>query len=268
MVRDRDHRPDADAGEGDGDVGRLSPGKRALTQALVGQQRPGRHPPADVGKRTLTQGLPPIRAAGKGGGVPLPDGVRDHMEQAFGVDFGAVRIHQDGGADPDTRAYAQGTDIHFAPGHYDPSGAEGLELLGHELTHVVQQAEGRVMPEAGHGEKHGKEAGQQATNDAALEAEADALGARAAAGNQVMPSSVASHFAGGTAIQKKTVVNPVATTPRLNKVQLLGDGTPANKGLTCKALDDYVTKQGDWFTESTLTAAERDQVWKVLLLMK
>jgi len=42
------------------------------------------------------------------------------------------------------QAYTQGTDIHFAPGQYQPSSQGGQELLGHELAHVVQQADGRV----------------------------------------------------------------------------------------------------------------------------
>ncbi len=43
-------------------------------------------------------------------------------------------------------AYTQGNNVHFAPGQYNPSSQKGQELLGHELTHVVQQREGRVQP--------------------------------------------------------------------------------------------------------------------------
>ena len=42
-------------------------------------------------------------------------------------------------------AYTQGTDIHFAPGQFEPDTSAGQQLLGHELTHVIQQAEGRVQ---------------------------------------------------------------------------------------------------------------------------
>ena len=39
------------------------------------------------------------------------------MESAFGADFSAVRIHEDGAADAvDAQAYARGTDLHFGPG--------------------------------------------------------------------------------------------------------------------------------------------------------
>ena len=44
------------------------------------------------------------------------------------------------------RAYTQGSDIHFAPGQFKPGTSAGKRLLGHELTHVVQQRAGLVKP--------------------------------------------------------------------------------------------------------------------------
>src|SRR5690348_11044147 len=80
-----------------------------------------------------------VPAAGAGGGHPLPDDVLARMQQAFGADLSAVRIHEDASAEAaGAQAYTRGTDIHFAPGKYDPSSASGLELLGHEIAHVVQ----------------------------------------------------------------------------------------------------------------------------------
>jgi hypothetical protein len=86
------------------------------------------------------------------GGTPLPQQVRLSMQQAHGADFSTVRVHQGFGSDPagvearatGARAYATGDDVHFAPGAYDPHSARGQELLGHELSHVVQQRAGRV----------------------------------------------------------------------------------------------------------------------------
>src|SRR3954468_9132129 len=103
------------------------------------------HAPASVAKRSMTQDLRPIPANGMGGGSVLPADARAKMEMAFGADFSAVRIHEDGAApELDAQAYARGTDIHFAPGRYNPTSSDGLELRGHELTHVVQQAQGRT----------------------------------------------------------------------------------------------------------------------------
>ena len=113
-------------------------------------------------------------AAPTGAGQPLPDHVRSIMERVFDVDFSSVRIHVGHeAAAVGALAYACGTDLYFSPGHYDLSSQRGLSLIGHELAHVVQQAQGRVRP-TGH-------IGGVAVNDStALEREADDLGARAA----------------------------------------------------------------------------------------
>jgi hypothetical protein len=98
------------------------------------------------------------------------------MERAFGTDFSAVRIHEGTRAkEMGALAYTQGTDIHFAPGQYQPQSERGQELLGHELAHVVQQAQGRVQAT-----KQKKGVGMN--DDHGLEHEADAMGARAARG--------------------------------------------------------------------------------------
>lgn len=111
-----------------------------------------------------------------GGGTPLSPDVRARMEAALGASFAAVRVHQDTYAQAiGAQAFTRGTDIFFAPGRSDPSSPQGLELLGHELTHVKQQAEGRVPVTAQIG-------GAPANDDPALEREADELGAKAARG--------------------------------------------------------------------------------------
>src|SRR6056297_2994200 len=76
----------------------------------------------------------------------MPDKVQQKMEGSFGQDFGEVNIHKDSGQAKNmgALAYTQGKDIHFAPGQYNPGTKKGQELLGHELTHVVQQREGKV----------------------------------------------------------------------------------------------------------------------------
>jgi diketogulonate reductase-like aldo/keto reductase len=161
-----------------------------------------------VGKQTLTMALPPIQRkadvhegtgptppAASGEGKPMAPQVRARMEAAFGADFSAVRIHQGGqAAAVGARAYTQGSDIHFAPGQYQPETQAGQELLGHELTHVVQQAQGRVGP--------GPQAKGGAINDdPSLEHEADQLGAKAARGELVhgVAGSVAGNAGAGSA---------------------------------------------------------------------
>ncbi|CAK4814091.1 unnamed protein product [Aphanomyces euteiches] len=104
----------------------------------------------------------------------MPEKVQSKMENAFGADFSDVRVHEGNKAsDVGAHAYAQGSDIHFAPGQYDPESQSGQELLGHELTHVVQQRQGEVKPTT-------QVNGVAVNDDPGLENEADQMGKKAA----------------------------------------------------------------------------------------
>ena len=119
------------------------------------------------------QALPPGLIRAGGGGRPLPDGVRKKMESAFSADFTDVRVHVGSQAGAiGALAFTLGSDIHFAPGLYNPDSHHGQSLLGHELAHVLQQRAGRVRNPFG--------SGIAVVQDPALEAEADRLGQRAA----------------------------------------------------------------------------------------
>jgi len=114
-----------------------------------------------------------------GGGEPLPSGLKERFESAFATDFSDVRIHRGStqATSVGATAFARGSDIHFAPGRFDADSQSGLDVLGHELTHIVQQRAGRVtVPQ---------NRGANVNVDRALEAEADLLGARAARGERV-----------------------------------------------------------------------------------
>ena len=113
-----------------------------------------------------------------GTGQSLPGSVRGKMESALGMDFSLVRIHEGSkAASVHARACTQGMDIHFAAGQYQPHSQRGQALLGHELAHVVQQAQGRVPVT-------GQVRGVAVNTDPRLEAEADRWGAMAARGMQ------------------------------------------------------------------------------------
>ncbi|MGQ9371247.1 eCIS core domain-containing protein [Azospirillum sp. ST 5-10] len=111
---------------------------------------------------------------GAGGGRPLPDGVRQKMESFFKADFSDVRVHVGAQAPAiGALAFTLGTNLYFAPGQYNPDTPHGQQLLGHELTHVLQQRAGRVRNPFG--------SGIAVVQDPSLEAEADRMGMRAAA---------------------------------------------------------------------------------------
>jgi len=79
-----------------------------------------------------------------GAGSPLEPGLRQNMEQRFGHDFSAVRVHSDAAAASaadsiDALAFTAGTDVVFGRARYNPHTRDGRRLLAHELAHVVQQ---------------------------------------------------------------------------------------------------------------------------------
>lgn len=112
----------------------------AWTQAM------GNHPPVSLQlKRVVSQpdgrseeeaeGVAEQVVSRKSSGRPLPAAVQRQMETAFGQDFSHVRIHEGTqAASIGAIAYTRGTDIHFAPGAYQPESTEGQALLGHELV--------------------------------------------------------------------------------------------------------------------------------------
>lgn len=82
-------------------------------------------------------------------GQPLDSSAREFMEARLGRDFSHVRVHTDARAARSAkavhaRAYTSGKDIVFAAGQYSPGSTEGKRLLGHELSHVIQQGEARA----------------------------------------------------------------------------------------------------------------------------
>ncbi|HEU5269635.1 MAG TPA: DUF4157 domain-containing protein [Jatrophihabitans sp.] len=79
----------------------------------------------------------------RGGGRPLPDGIRRSMESAFGTDLAGVRVHTGPTASRlsdqlGAHAFTTGNDIVFADGLPDVSQPDGQRLMAHELTHVLQ----------------------------------------------------------------------------------------------------------------------------------
>jgi hypothetical protein len=109
----------------------------------------------------------------RGGGQALPEAVQKKMESFFGADFSDVRVHVGHEASSiGALAFTHGSNIYFAPGLYNPATPQGQQLLGHELTHVVQQRAGRVRNPFG--------SGVAVVQDPLMEAEAERMGLRAA----------------------------------------------------------------------------------------
>jgi hypothetical protein len=109
-----------------------------------------------------------------GGGQPLPGAVRQKMESFFGTSFADVRVHVGPQASAiGALAFTQGSNLYFAQGQYNPNTPQGQQILGHELTHVVQQRAGRV--------RNPFASGVAVVQDRGMEAEADRMGLLATA---------------------------------------------------------------------------------------
>jgi hypothetical protein len=98
----------------------------------------------------------------------MPDTLKAGVEAMSGMSMDHVRVHRNSPkpAQLNAHAYAQGSDIHLAPGQE--------KHLPHEAWHVVQQAQGRVKPTM-------QMKGDVPVNDEThLEHEADVMGTKAA----------------------------------------------------------------------------------------
>ncbi len=78
------------------------------------------------------------------GGDALPNDTRNFFEPRFGYDFSNVKVHTNSEANKSAQsinalAYTSGKNIVFNKNQYSPETESGKKLLGHELTHVVQQ---------------------------------------------------------------------------------------------------------------------------------
>jgi len=86
-------------------------------------------------------------------GQPLAASTRAFFEPQFGQDLSHVRVHLDQDASQSARyvnalAYTVGSHVVFDAGRYAPGTPDGQRLLGHELTHVVQQSGAGARGEA------------------------------------------------------------------------------------------------------------------------
>lgn len=149
--------------EADAIAARVSSGSPAVQRACDAcAKQPGdedeegrrvlRKPSAGAEPSSTSVGSEPLAHAlsqAHGSGSPLSTPVRADMERSFGFDFRHVRVHTDERAHGlsealGATAFTYGSDIFFRRGMLEPGSSGGKHLLAHELSHVVQQNEGRV----------------------------------------------------------------------------------------------------------------------------
>ncbi|WP_235425582.1 eCIS core domain-containing protein [Cellvibrio mixtus] len=118
-------------------------------------------------KMKTTASSTQLKAQQKSNNTGLPDNLKAGIENLSGISMDHVKVHYNSEkpAQLNAHAYAQGSEIHVAPGQE--------RHLPHEAWHVVQQAQGRVKPTV-------QMKGNLLVNDdSGLESEADIMGARA-----------------------------------------------------------------------------------------
>ena len=162
-----------------------------------------------------------LRAAGE----PLDVLTRSTFEQGFGRAFADVRVHTDVAAAASARAvgavaYTVGKHVVFGTGRYAPRTHAGRRLLGHELTHVVQQrASGNVLA---------SQLSIGAADDPA-EAEADRVAAvltnDGGLGQRGPPVHASPATSGGSQVVRRQA--DISAAPPLPCVTVVGPGHPS-----------------------------------------
>lgn len=134
---------------------------QAGIQAKTKEEKPRQHKFASGAEPTQREEKPSANRTG------LPDQLKAGVEGLSGISLDSVKVHYNSPkpAQLNALAYAQGTDIHVAPGQQ--------KHLPHEAWHVAQQAQGRVKPTM-------QTKGVSINDDSGLEREADVMGAKAA----------------------------------------------------------------------------------------
>ncbi|MES2443199.1 MAG: DUF4157 domain-containing protein [Pseudomonadota bacterium] len=183
--------------------------------------------PALVAQRALAAQLSaPAQRAPAPNRTGLPDGLKAGIESLSGMAMDDVRVHRNSSAPSQLQAhaYAQGTDIHLAPGqdHHLP----------HEAWHVVQQKQGRVKATL-------QMKGTAVNDDAGLEHEADVMGAKAmnaAPAQRAATLALPAAAPGNRPVQRAPVVyrngSTLGKTARAQVIELANDLETAVKFAT------------------------------------
>jgi Domain of unknown function (DUF4157) len=183
----------------------------------------------------------------------LPDNLKSGIKALSGLSMDDVKVHYNSSKPNEMRAlaYAQGADIHIAPGQE--------QHLPHEAWHVVQQKQGRVMPIKG----------MAINDDPALEKEADEMGRRLVQiGEEHQTTPRTGHFTPIMQKETKTSYSNYSTIQRIldigvgakGEIYYPGDELPKNlpisRNLTSAQKLDVMNQLKKWADDT------RPKAWK------
>ncbi|MGQ3013137.1 MAG: eCIS core domain-containing protein [Flavobacteriales bacterium] len=120
----------------------------------------------------------------------LPENLKNGIEKLSGFSMDDVKVHRNSSkpSQLQAHAYAQGSDIHLAPGQD--------RHLPHEAWHVVQQKQGRVKA------SRQLKSNVPLNTDITLEKEADRMGAKAASGSAALHNAPLQQAESGNTVQR------------------------------------------------------------------
>jgi hypothetical protein len=171
----------------------------------------------------------------------LPNRLKAGVESLSGLSMDGVKVHYNSPqpAQLNAYAYAQGSDIHLAPGQE--------QHLPHEAWHVVQQLQGRVQPTL-------QAKGVSINDNDGLEREADLMGSKAAtkmnpdpfsAPPKEVSLSVSDEVSQKRSDGEPSVIEAKALTGSNAPIQMVKPGSKAD-ALNIKSLcKSKVKKKGD-----------------------
>lgn len=137
----------------------------------------------------------------------LPNNLKSGIENLSGYSMDDVKVHYNSSkpAQLNAHAYAQGTDIHIAPGQE--------KHLRYEAWHVVQQKQDRVKPTIQ------MKGSVNVNDDAGLEKETDVMGVKALQINDLSPNAMPLQqmSSGSTVIQRLTGYEVETNIPIFSK---------------------------------------------------
>lgn len=177
----------------------------------------------------------------------LPDNLKSGIESLSGLSMDSVKVHYNSEkpAQLNALAYAQGTDIHVAPGQE--------QHLPHEAWHVVQQAQGRVQPNMQMKE------GVPVNDDPGLEHEADVMGAKAMSAEALRRTGIGEPQAALQARFQGRAVQPLQRERALTLEHTLATRMENDDKTRTEVLDDV--SANDLLLEVYRLA--RDHAWNI-----
>ena len=182
----------------------------------------------------------------------IPDGLKSGMESVSGISLNDVTVHRnsDKPAQLQAHAYAQGTDVHLAPGQE--------KHLPHELGHVVQQKQGRVAPTTQ------LKAATLINDDKGLEQEADVMGAKAVQAGSQNQTPLQAKSWGSTSTPLNPTIQRVGEEPKKLNIgtgKIQGWGTSI-KNLFGKTTFTKLTEEVEKF--NSLKAEKQGEQGKIV----